>query len=259
MSTALAPIDVNTYALIADGDIEELTEAISENLNGGALSLKNLTRITTPTGGSTVFQVPTPEGMKNAETLEGIILVQQPRRVFYSRPMGAGGDENNRPDCFSNDSLVGVGTRFAGDEPGQHDCATCPLSQWGANGEKPRCSQRRQLFLLREGDVLPIIVDLPSTSLKNVDAYLGGLAISALTYYYAVTQIGLKSELRKGSKNAYTEYTFKQVGIVPKELRPQIKDYQKAIKAMVLQPTPDSVGGTGTTVEVTGEMEDIEL
>jgi hypothetical protein len=112
---------------------------------------------------------------------------------------------------------------------------------------------------LREGDVLPIIVDLPSTSLKNVDAYLGGLAISALTYYYAVTQIGLKSELRKGSKNAYTEYTFKQVGIVPKELRPQIKDYQKAIKAMVLQPTPDSVGGTGTTVEVTGEMEDIEL
>jgi hypothetical protein len=111
MSTALAPIDVNTYALIADGDIEELTEAISENLNGGALSLKNLTRITTPTGGSTVFQVPTPEGMKNAETLEGIILVQQPRRVFYSRPMGAGGDENNRPDCFSNDSLVGVGTR----------------------------------------------------------------------------------------------------------------------------------------------------
>lgn len=264
MSTALATIDVNQYALIATpGAMDDLKEAIEENMGeGSGLSLKNLTRIKTPSGGNTVFQITTPEGIKNVDTLTGIILVQQPRRVYYSKPMGSGDDENNRPDCFSNDAKVGVGIRFAGDSMGQHNCSDCPLAAWGVNGEKPRCALRKQLFLLREGDMLPVVLDLPPTSLKQVDAYLASLAVSALTYYYAVTEIGCEQKPMQGKKGQfYTELTFKQVGVVDRPLRPQIKDFQKAVKAMVMQPTPE-FSGNGTaagTADVMGEMEDIEL
>lgn len=263
MSTALAVINPSSFALMQDDAIEDMTDAIHENLAGGTLSHRHLTRIQMPAAGATVWQVPTAEGDKNMEAITGIIILQQPRRVFYAKSMNESDGENNRPDCFSNDAKTAYGTRWVGDEPGAHDCSTCPLAQFGPNGERPRCSLRRNLYVLREEDMMPVVIDLPPTSIKNVENYMASLVQTGTRYSHAVTKIALQKAMSKGGprSNAYSEAVFTKVGEVDRADRPKVNDYKKAIEALVSQPvSANGNGGNGYhAADPQGEMEDIEL
>lgn len=57
------------------------------------------------------------------------ILADQPSRVYW--PKG----EFGRPHCRSSDGIVGLGV-------GSGDCATCPLGQFKAKGERPDCTSQ---------------------------------------------------------------------------------------------------------------------
>lgn len=265
MSTALAVINPSDFALLQEGAIEDMTEAIHENLAGGSLSLRHLTRIQMPAAGSTVWQVPTAEGEKNEAAITGIVILQQPRRVYYEKSMNEADGENNRPDCFSNDAKVGYGVRFKGEQPSAMDCADCPLAKFGPNGERPRCQLRRNLYVLREDDVMPVVVDLPPTSIKNVENYMASLIQTGTRYSHAVTEISLQKATSKGGngarQNAYSEAIFKKVGEVERSDRPAVNDYKKAIEALVAQPVATNGTGNGyhAAADPAGEMEDIEL
>jgi len=92
--------------------------------------------------------------------LSGIIIAWRDTRAYWSVPMEES-DGNMPPDCYSLDARTGEG------EPGGN-CHKCPNAEFGSGskGEGQACKLVRQLFLVREDNLLPEIVHLPPSSLK---------------------------------------------------------------------------------------------
>lgn len=187
-STALVPVPVSETYLALSGTSERAA-ALRENLGGDRLEPSDLTRITIPTGGNVMWLVPSLDGQVPTKTIEGILLnVRGVRRYWkQSAPKGS------PPDCACSDTTtnIGVGT------PGG-DCEKCPLNQWGtarnddgSPGRGKECEERRILFVLTPGEILPVVIDLPPTSIASLKRFLLKLPKPYTNY---VTGFGVKME-----------------------------------------------------------------
>jgi hypothetical protein len=165
--------------------ITKIREAVTANL-GEKMSAVDLQGIRVPAGGGTAWALQNLDGEKTEMELYGIIVGWRDTRSYWSVPMDQS-EGNAPPDCASVDACVGVG------KPGG-DCGACRFAQFGSgpNGEAQACKQVRQLFFLRQENVLPEIVNLPPSSLKPVRQYLMRLAARALPCYSLITRIGLE-------------------------------------------------------------------
>lgn len=118
-----------------------------------------------PIGGVTLFEMPTddPEETESVKEFSAVILHHHPMRAYYKEAYTGG---TNPPDCGSFNGITGMG------EP-SGNCADCLFNEFGtgANGAKA-CKERRRLYLLREGDIFPLILSLPTGSLKPFSRYL---------------------------------------------------------------------------------------
>lgn len=118
-----------------------------------------------PIGGVTLFEMPTdnPEETESVKEFSAVILHHHPMRAYYKEAYTGG---TNPPDCGSFNGVTGMG-----DPSG--NCADCLFNEFGtgANGAKA-CKERRRLYLLREGDIFPLILSLPTGSLKTFSRYL---------------------------------------------------------------------------------------
>src|SRR5262249_55487533 len=105
--------------------------------------------------------------------------------------------DGSPPDCSSIDGFVGVG------QPGG-DCARCPLSEFGSGkDDRQACKQQRQLFIIRSGDILPILLNVPAASLKSIPQYPIRLASARTPYYGVATRLSLhKEKSKKGQEYA---------------------------------------------------------
>ena len=122
-------------------------------------------RIKIPAGGATTFEMPG-ENADDPETVKefsAVILYQHPIYAYYKDKYTGG---SNPPDCGSFDGNYGEGN------PGGN-CKTCPFNQFGSgeNGAKA-CKNRRRIYLLIEGESFPMILSLPTGSLKDFTRYL---------------------------------------------------------------------------------------
>jgi hypothetical protein len=139
--------------------------------------------------------------------------------VFWDKGLddGAGGSP---PDCSSPDGDAGIGWNRTeeGEERydvdgtqtwiGSHNCETCALNQFGSadKGDGKACKEVRMLFLLQPGEILPMAVALPPTSLRPATAYFLRLAQRGISYHQVETEISL--EAVKG-QFPYAVATFK--------------------------------------------------
>ena len=83
------------------------------------------------------------------------------------------------------------------------ECADCPMNAFGSardGGAGKACKEQMQLFILREGSVLPTQISLPPTSLKPWRKYMTRLASKGKSYYAVVTTIGLSKEKSNGNE-----------------------------------------------------------
>ena len=140
-------------------DFSELGEELA------GLSL-NFERIKIPSGGGLAFEVPgdNPDSPDTVKSIRGVIVLQHPVNVFYKEKFDG---SNNAPDCSSLDGINGT------DSDGEmHLCAKCPNFVFGSgeNGSKA-CKQKRRLFILREGEALPVILVVPTGSIKEFSAF----------------------------------------------------------------------------------------
>jgi len=139
-----------------------LTKMITEEFAGLDLTFD---RIKIPSGGATVFEVPgdDPDQPEAVREFSAVILYHHPLLVYYKDAYSGG---NMPPDCSSFDGETGEG------DPGGA-CAKCPLNEFGTaeNGGKA-CKARRRLYLLREGEIFPFMLSLPTLSLKPFTRYL---------------------------------------------------------------------------------------
>src|SRR5688500_11912452 len=103
MSTAIAVIDPKGFSVLEPNS--EAAELIRANTAGEEVGVGDLDRIRVPTGGGTLWTVPTIEGEKSERELVGIIVHVARRRAYWSDPSPTG----NPPDCSSRDCITGVG------------------------------------------------------------------------------------------------------------------------------------------------------
>lgn len=204
----LAPLN---YA-ISSVDPSTILEMLQENTGESTISEFDLDRIKVPSGGNTTWAVPSLEGEQELKAIEGVVVYQRTVRSFWEKRMEESGG-GSPPDCSSPDGMFGVGTPKLGDimhpdyrpdgpkygpdgNAPAYLCKHCPLAAFGSggNGRSQACKQSRLIFVLREDNVLPLLIAAPPSSLRGMKQYMLRLSGSGVPFYGVVTTFTLKRE-----------------------------------------------------------------
>lgn len=239
---------------------EDVKLAISHNIGSGGLTEFDLPRIKVPSGGGTVWQVPTLGGEKNEEHITGIIVGFKDVRAFWVEDYETSGG-GSPPECTSSDLVHGsglFGARSAVNPSGL--CSDCPNSKFGTAPAKKKpgskteeeglgrgqaCKQMRAMFLLRPDVLLPIVISAPPTSLKNAKGYFIGLASEGQPYWKVVTRLTLAKDKNKDGLQ-YSAINFALAGkdlatsLVPDKDLKAIAAYQAMINDALVHFKPSA-------------------
>lgn len=177
-------------------------------------------RIKIPAGGGISYEVPgdDPSNPDTVKEFKAVILYHHPIHSYYTEKFSGG---NQPPDCGSMDGKIGT-VAATGEIK---DCAKCPHSKFGSgeNGGMA-CKQKRRVYILREGEILPVILTVPTGSLKEFTKYVTRLLQKGKKTNSVVTKFALKR-----TQNS-TGITFSQV--VCSVDRPLTAEEQKNINLM---------------------------
>ena len=231
------PTEQNTNLTPASGFSQLATfqmEDMAEELNGleGGFD-----RIKIPSGGMTVFEIPgeTEDSPETVKEFSAVILYHHPILQYYREKYTGG---SNPPDCGSYDGVTGVGT------PGG-SCTKCPLSQFGSGENNGKaCKSRRRVFLLREGELFPMILSLPTGSLREFSRYIKRLLSKGRKSNTVVTRFSLK-KATNSSGIAYSQAAFGVDRVLSEEeqrliqtLTEQVKAYSSTVGFDAEEPDP---------------------
>lgn len=224
MSDKLAKAtDAPTQIIPSDVDLSGIQEAMADS--GEKLGVQDFTKLKVPSGdGAPVFCIESVDGIQTPATVDCIIIDQQPINVYFDTPYDG---DKVPPTCVSPDGIKGVGT------PGG-DCATCPKNQWQSdkNERGKACANRRHVLALVEGEVFPIFINMPPTSIKSFRTYLRGLIKKTLLMSNCITRIGLEKTKNENGLD-YFSMTFTLVGTVTPEQKPLVKQYKEAMAGIL--------------------------
>jgi hypothetical protein len=174
-----------------------MNTALAEELDGLE---SGFDRVKIPSGGSTMYELPGDEAdePETVKEFSAVILHHHPVLQYYKEKYTGG---SNPPDCGSLDGVTGEG------DPGGV-CAKCPLAQFGSGENSGKaCKNRRRLFLLREGEIFPLILSLPTGSLKEFSRYIKRLLSRGNKSNMVVTRFTLK-KATNSSGIAYSQAAF---------------------------------------------------
>ena len=183
----------NGFTALADMDFSQM---VSDELEGLDIGFE---RIKIPSGGAIMFELPSegddPESVKE---FSGVILFHHTLNAYYKTKYTGG---SNPPDCGSFDGITGEG------EPGG-SCKSCPHNQFGSgeNGSKA-CKNKRRIYILREGEVFPMLLSLPTGSLKPFTKYLKAQLSKGCKTNSVVTRFSLK-KVTNNTGIAYSQANF---------------------------------------------------
>jgi hypothetical protein len=179
----------------------EVSKRVMAELDG---ITPTLLKIKIPSGGGLAYEIPSddPENPDAAKNFEAVIVKHQPVNVYYAEKYDG---QKVSPDCYSKDGKKGI-ERETGEIKA---CSSCPLNEYGSGegGVGKACQNKRMLYLLREGECLPVVLVLPSTSLKGFTEYVTRIISKGKTSADVVTKFGLKKAKSKNGID-YSEATF---------------------------------------------------
>ena len=173
---------------------------IFQDLNGMDISFE---RLKVPSGGGLSLELPglNAEEPEQFKEVEAVILHHHPLQTYYEQEYTGA---NNPPDCSSLDGITGTST------PGG-SCKSCMLNRFGTgkNGSKA-CKNRRRLFILRRGELFPILFELPTTSIRDFSTYVRNLISRRKHASGVITKLSLK-KAQNSSGIVYSQVTFSYV------------------------------------------------
>lgn len=210
------PYEINLPVLV---EPQEFIEIIQENLQFNF----NFDRVQWPTGGVTMFKSTDETGKEvYVEELIGVILYWHPMNVYFSEKFTG---EKKQPDCVSYDGKTSINNE---------SCDHCPMNRYGEDGSAKPCKNIYRVYLLKDGESLPVLVSVPPTSRKAFEQYLKFLVQKSMKRYYGVvTRIGLITQQNKQGIN-YSQAVFSKVADLTKEETKAIKDFAELLKPKFL-------------------------
>lgn len=221
----------------------DVTEGISEELNGLNISLD---KVKIPAGGGLAFEVPgdDPDSPDSEKEIVGVIIDHYPLNSYWTEKYNG---QNVAPSCYSTDSRTGTGT------PGG-DCLKCPYNKFGSgeDGQSKACKNAHRIYILRSGELYPMVVTIPPTSLKSLSDYLAKRVVTkGLRSYGVVTKLTLK----KATNNTGIAYSQVQFSLVDR-LTPEQTELMKAYSDN-LRCVTRNIDFTDDTVNVDEETGEI--
>ena len=216
------------FAALANRDV--LNEAMADDCQGLEFSFD---RVKLPAGGGTAFEIPSAESdeSEKAKDITGVIVYNHPAYAYY-RDKYTGG--NNPPDCGSFDGVTGIGN------PGGN-CQNCPYNKFGSGeGQSKRCKNKRMLYILREGELFPITLSLPTGSIKPFTNYVKSQLSRGRKLNQVVTKITLK-KATNASGIAFSQAVFTFERMLTAEERTAVAGVSETVKAYAANLTPASL------------------
>lgn len=210
------------FLALADFNMNESMAEELEGLEGG------FDRVKIPADGATMFELPGDEAdePETVKEFSAVILYHHPVLQYYKEKYTGG---SNPPDCGSFDGVNGEG------DPGGV-CAKCPLNQFGSGENNAKaCKNRRRVFLLREGELFPLILSLPTGSMKESSRYIKRLLSKGRKSNMVVTRFSLR-KATNSSGIAYSQAQFaidrpltSEEQILINSLTEQVKAYSRRV------------------------------
>ena len=200
--TAMSVVDSSYLALSNDA-----LDIIRENLKHQPLSFQLFDIVKSPSGGATVFSVPGLSGEEIEKELTGIVLDYLTPRAYWDTPDPV---EGTPPVCLSNDSIISCDGKA---------CAKCPYNDFGSkdgDSTAKACKESVLLFLLRQDNILPLLVRVPVTSKYRFLKYMTRLVGTMTPITGVVTKISLEKATSKSGK-PYALFNFEAVGVLSPE------------------------------------------
>ena len=221
-------VESRNFILPAMMDAELANDDLMEDMEGLQMTFQ---KVKIPSGGTLQFELPgdDPENPDYTKYLEGVILFNHPSGAYW--PEGSEYDESATPLCASVDGKTGYGA------PGGA-CALCELNKFGTDGKGKLCKNMRVLYLLRDGEYMPIQINLPPTSIRPFSDFMNVAFLSRKRPTWAsVVQIGLKRV--DNGVNTYSVATFKKLSDFTGDQLAQARQYAEGFriqaKAMLQQ------------------------
>lgn len=210
------------FLALAEFNMNETMAEELDGLDGG------FDRVKIPSGGDTMFELPGDEAdePEMVKEFSAVILYHHPVLQYYKEKYTGG---SNPPDCGSFDGVVGDGV------PGGV-CAECPLNQFGSGENNSKaCKTRRRVFLLREGELFPLILSLPTGSMREFSRYIKRLLSKGRKSNSVVTRFSLK-KATNNSGIAYSQAQFSidrpltgEEQVLITKLSEQVKGYSRHV------------------------------
>jgi hypothetical protein len=149
-------------------DAKKIERMMKTNLGGEQLGPGDLDRAVNPSGKNTKWEIPDiDETSESISELIGVIIYACDKRRWYKGKYTGG---NERPDCYSDDGIHGIGAHAEKCEDGL--CVNCPMDIFGSGPNKGKaCKQVKRVYLLREGEMLPVIINLTPQNRRALRTY----------------------------------------------------------------------------------------
>lgn len=240
-NTALAVLEQNHFELVPFS--EDIKDIIAEEMDGlGAIPF-DIIKI--PSGGGLSFELPgeSEDTPVAATELVGIIVDHHPVNALW---MNEYDGSNNQPDCSSFDGKTGI------DGNGEvKQCASCPYNQFGSarNGGKGKaCKNMHRIYILMNGQVIPMLLVLPPTSLAAWRNYIGKkIVVKGKRPWMVLTKVTLKKEKNENGI-AYSQAVFSKVAdLTPAEceaVKPMAEGFKAMTRSTVMQSADTFAEGT---------------
>ena len=199
----------------------DFSSVISEEMEGLNAFFE---RIKMPSGDTTLFQIPSenPEEPEFEREFSAVILYHHPIRAYFKEKFTGA---SNPPDCGSLDGVTGYGNPSG-------DCKNCIYNEFGTGeNDAKACKERQRLYLLREGEMFPLMLSLPTGSLKELSRYLMRLLSKGIRSSEVVTRFSLVKATNKGGI-AYAKAAFKIERKLTAEEIPLIANLSEQIKSL---------------------------
>lgn len=219
-----ATLDMSAYPVLQfeKEQLQDMLTALRENLGGQTITDRDLPLITVPSQGMEVWQVPGTQKAEYQPTIQGIIIHASTPRAYWARKLEDSG--RTPPDCSSPDGITGTV---------HGPCFSCSFNAWGSDPESngKACKERRLLFMLTEGNLLPTVVQVPPTSIEAIKRYAINLASKAKPQWTVITDLALVKV--EADPFPYSRIVPTSAGDVPKDLLPRVEQYRSDIRPLL--------------------------
>ncbi len=223
------------YLALAPTEGMSIAEVIETNTGGAGLDMNSLDRISVPTGGGGAWAVPgLDEEPEYVKELEVVVLAIRNVRVYYDVPFDG---DRTPPACSSDNARQG----YTADGEGPIDCASCKFAQWGSGrGNAQACKLRKIMLCLTKDNMLPVIVDIPPSSVGSMDKFLIRLAGRRTPYFDCEIALTL-GKATSDSGIDYSKVEPKFIRLLEDEEKKTVAQYRAALGDMFTKVSHVSV------------------